>query len=94
MITINVTKRDIENSKTERCTECPVALAINRRLKKKHWCAVLRDCGNLWCGAVSRQVLQRFVWPDKVRQFIKDFDALESVNPIRFKLDITKKYLK
>lgn len=64
---ISVTKKDIENGRRGACSQCPVALAFNHRYVPGA-AFVFED--EVWIGDDKRIVL-----PEKVRQFIRDFDA-------------------
>jgi hypothetical protein len=88
---IYVTKDDIKFGKRGTCAECPVALAVNRRLKEGYFATVgartvtIRIHGTL-------KVAQTLHLGKKVQDFITDFDWCCSPKPLRFSLDVKEDY--
>jgi hypothetical protein len=94
-IRIAVTKKDILNGKPVQCTKCPVALAINRRLKPNYYVAVVDNYFNIWDNTPNYSYQKSVNLPLKVTDFIKDFDRFTSpIQPITFNIDIPEEFLK
>ena len=83
-IKVSVTKEDIENGKAQKCSECPVALAIARALGIERVTVT---------GAVlySTDPNKRDVYaclPPEVRRFIDRFDDGLKCEPSTFTLQV------
>jgi len=92
-LNIKVTQDHIDNGRQSMCNFCPVALAIEERLKDGVTVSV--NClgvGFSICGAPHTQ----FPLPDIAREFVREFDCAgrHSVIPIQFDCDISDGLLK
>ena len=90
-VTISVTNRDIERGCRSECCSCPIALAINRRLKEQYNAHVNRTFLRLF---KKHAVNWGTVLPIRVMTFVDQFDDCKAVKPFRFQVDIPKKYLR
>ncbi len=89
IVTIEVTQADIDAGVREDCGLCPVARAVSRSTKQD--VSVYDVCLTLWDrGTRSTQI----GLPADVRQFVKMFDAGESVRPFSFTIDLPEEVLK
>jgi hypothetical protein len=92
-VRINVTKNDILEGCQHDANECAVARTIGQRCRSSVNVTVTRDTigllkGNLYKGIETSETAE---------QFITKFDAATDVKrlkPIRFTLDIPKKFLR
>lgn len=80
-IKINVTQNDIKKGERKITYACPIALALIRRgFKQPHvTCYEIR-------GALAGSSTFAFP-PERVKQFMKAFDAKKKVKPTSFTLD-------
>jgi hypothetical protein len=85
MLNIYVTKDDIEQGETDSCRKCPVALAVNRRLKRGCFAVV----GGTFIDVYNPPGYETVKLPAKVTAFIRNFDAQNLVKPFRFELELT-----
>lgn len=76
-MTISVTQEDISMGVRRQCKSCPIALAL-RRINPDYRVDV--DTDRIRFGNKS------FNTPEKVRDFIKAFDAKKQVSPFTFRL--------
>lgn len=92
-VTINVTKRDIAKGKRGLCHTCPVALAVNRLLKKPFRSVVgtiaikyehITEGGSVYGPNI----------PINATQFIHNFDDYKNPAPFKFRMSIPKMVLK
>lgn len=90
-VTISVTKRDIERGCRSECCSCPVARAINRRLKETYKTHVSVSYLRVF---KRHSVNWGTLLPIRVMTFVDQFDDSKAVNPFRFSIDIPKKYLR
>lgn len=81
---INVTKRDIQRGTRGRATDCPVALAISRKLKNVDYVSVGQTCASWY---TKEEAMKDTPLPPEVTEFIQRFDSGEPVEPIRFYLN-------
>jgi len=77
-----ITQIDIDAGEPGMCSTCPVALSLLR-----HYDTVTVDGGtfgiHIW---IKGQDFERHDTPKEVAEFIKRFDAEESVEPMEFEL--------
>lgn len=92
-VTVNVTARDIVKGIRGECRCCPVALALNRLLKKPYATNVgirsvcyysITDTGNVYGPDM----------PEFVSTFIYAFDGNKNPLPFKFKMSIPKMVLR
>lgn len=78
---IKVTEQDIERGSRVFSDHCPVALAINRATGRH---------AIVYHHAIKIGELSRIEYPvpDKVREFIQDFDSGKEVQPFEFDLEL------
>ena len=95
MVTIRVSKEDIENGAKSKSALCPVALALNREGFNKvsvHSSYMSHeDKANLWDKIYLLDFKSKYVrrtkdFPVKVTTFIARFDAGLIVEPFEFKI--------
>lgn len=92
-IRINVTKNDIVNGKKSTCHYCPHALAIQRRVKAPYYVNVFVD--EIYIQHSQDEPIEyRILIPDRIQDWIWDFDNSMLVKPTSYTLDIPDKYLK
>lgn len=90
---IFVTKKDIKNGCQKSCFDCPVALAINRKFKKKEVVGIFVD--PLWIKIKFKEEdritgIPKTLFiatPKKVEKFIMKFDSNRKVKPFSFCLN-------
>lgn len=73
---IEVTNEDIRHGRRNSCSNCPVALAISRKLGKQAFLG-----SHTWRIDGTKHFL-----PDGVIRFIHDYDLYRPVTPIQFEL--------
>lgn len=79
---INVTQQDIDQGVRATCSFCPVALAMNREIKKPPLrIDVTREA---WCFTLRGNPAGLNFFPVSVRDFIAHFDAGRPVTPFSF----------
>lgn len=92
-VTVNVTARDIIKGKRGECRCCPVALALNRLLKKPYAANVgiqavyyvsITNTGNVYGPDM----------PEFVSIFIRAFDGNKNPLPFKFRMSIPKMVLR
>lgn len=92
-VTVNVTARDIIKGKRGECKCCPVALALNRLLKKPYAANVgissvyyytITDIGKVYGPDM----------PEFVSTFIYAFDGNKNPLPFKFRMSIPKMVLR
>lgn len=73
---ISVTQEDIDYGIPGSCLHCPVAIALER---------YTGDTCEVWGGgAVNLKDLSTIDLPEKVNEFIQDFDEGNPVHPLEF----------
>jgi hypothetical protein len=93
---VKVSKGDIEMGVRYNCEDCPIAIAVQRRVKGK----VNIFIGYLEMGSEASPYLkigkEFFMLPMEVLHFIRAFDTRgkDSVEPFDFQIDIPKKLQK
>ena len=83
-VTINVTQRDIDKGCRGHGGNCPIALAIFRRLSK----GVVSVGWERTRFELPKGLLIFSENPKTARQFVEEFDACNPVSPFRFDIDI------
>lgn len=83
---INVTANDIAKGEAHQPATCPVAIAIQRKLKPKAVALVGTDDVSIGCEGIEL--------PMRAVNFILAFDDRSAVQPFRFTIDIPDKLLK
>lgn len=84
---IEVTERDITSGVANNARFCPVARAVRRVLRRER-----RSARGLWAGpfALNLGPGNLTQWPTDIKEWIKSFDALKTVQPIAFDLELSK----
>lgn len=80
--TVTVTVDDIRDGVAINCTQCPVALALQRAYPEADASAsplFLRFYGN-------REIVAFAITPDEVRKFISRVDSFKDVEPFSFEI--------
>lgn len=86
---INVTAADIKNGIKQSSSNCPVALAIKRALKRKPLDMKLKYISlRSYHGSVYYNLYCTFDFPDKVTKQIRLFDNGKKIKPFSFTIDI------
>jgi len=85
MIEVDVTQEDINNGEQGKYRICPIALAVNRKLTN-HYCGVTPYDIFLYKKDTNGFVTCLDV-PNKVTDFMLDFDTEKEVKPFKFNLD-------
>lgn len=92
LIKIEVTKEDIEKGTREKCSTCPVALAVNRHLAKQFFVKAFRFSVDVWQN--EPRTLKYYCNPGHaIDEFIRYFDMGLPVQPFSFDLDIPSEFL-
>lgn len=89
---VSVTKTDILDGKEHDCRHCPVALAINRRLKSDYYCNVDGKVACLYSRS-NQALAKHYSLPVAATEFIKRFDKYGDGKSFDFCLDIEPEYL-
>lgn len=92
-VTINVTKRDIAKGKRGLCHTCPVALAVNRLLKKP-FRSVVGTITVKYEHITGGGSVYGPDMPVDATQFIHDFIGCKNPAPFKFRMSIPKMVLK
>lgn len=83
-VTIHITQEDIDKGERGSCVMCPLARALRRCLKPKS----PRSFPGVLVGAPRPGYIGTwggpFKMPEKVAQFVRDFDAGKPVEPFSF----------
>lgn len=77
MITVKVTQEDIQTGAKDNCYRCPIALALNRALKKPVTC---------WTYTYTIHNIS-YTLPSVVSRFIVGFDGGDLVKPFEFQIE-------
>jgi anti-sigma regulatory factor (Ser/Thr protein kinase) len=85
-VEVEVSEFDIRHGEKANCRNCPVAMAINRRMGRWNVHALVTD--HLIELKDPRKVYKPTFTPDEVRKFIWRFDRGERVYPFRFALEV------
>lgn len=80
---VRVTKSDIALGKPGIPSNCPVAIAINRKLKNGQKASVLSDTFKIY-DREHKTVRSNIKLPGRVYTFVKRFDHLLIVKPMSF----------
>ena len=90
---IAVKQKHIDKGETRSARCCPIALAVNERLHKKHYCYVNRFNIIIYDRNEDQRLSMRhdsfyadYMHP--VRKFIRDFDNGNEVEPFEFDLNM------
>lgn len=83
MVTIEVTEADIQVGQRKNCFDCPIALAVRRAYPE-----ITNPEFNISVGVRHGFVGNaRFWMPTEAAEFIKKFDAGETVEPFSFQVE-------
>lgn len=91
MVTIDVDEECIKNGQRGRCQSCPIALAVNKRLRDFYRSHV---SGNLAFFGPGVMLEYSTGLPEIAVRFIHDFDVNAEVKPFSFLVEIPAQYLK
>lgn len=91
-LNIQVTQKNIDESRREQKCACPIALAIKDELvashgAKMHLCEASVDAEGGRCAVEYNRNQQSFDLPDKAIRFIVSRDAKEAVAPFQFSVE-------
>lgn len=89
-VRINVTQGDVEAGLPNNAAYCPVARAVNRKLKEGYRSKISHSCG-IYQNGVCEEV---FDLPKKAYDWWNAFDAGEDVCSFTFTLKLPEEYLK
>ncbi|MCI0537687.1 MAG: hypothetical protein L0Z50_20935 [Verrucomicrobiales bacterium] len=89
---IEVTQNDIDKGCEKDCLKCPVALAINRVLRKPYVCYVDIPLIRIRKGR-SLDFVCEILTPEVAIDFIRAFDPGRDVSPFSFDLSIPEEYV-
>ena len=92
-VTVNVTARDIINGLAAECYRCPVALALNRLLKKPYR-AKVGSATVMYESITNSGNVYGPMMPLITSDFIRAFDANRNPLPFKFKMNIPKMVLR
>lgn len=93
-ITIKVNRFHIHKGVKTNCRYCPIALAINKILKKQFKCKV----GRLMVDIINPHVgyynlMSSFKIPNKASNFVDNFDHNQIVKPFKFDIEINDNFI-
>ena len=91
MVNIFVTEERIATGKRNDCWACPVALAINSVLKPGYVANVDTDLIEIHAGDYTGVAI---VTPDRIVDFISQFDLDYTMEPEVFRINIPAEYLR
>lgn len=83
-VLVTVTKEDIAEG-THACTRCPIALALRRALPGAYQVYVRHDSIVI---APRDTLLATYELPDPVADFVNRFDAMDTVAPFSFEIEV------
>ena len=89
-VRINVTQGDIAAGLPNNSASCPVARAVNRKLKEDYRSKISFSCG-IYIHGVCEAAIEL---PKKAYDWWNKFDAGEEVRPFTFTLKLPEEYLK
>ena len=90
---ITVTRFDIISGEPQNPCNCPIARALNRKLKTGYKADVGPSSIKIRCCDTHRKVSEQYT-PDTAKEFIFDIDHGIEVEPITFELEYIKQYFK
>lgn len=91
-ITVNVTKKNIKEGQPLTAKSCPIALALNKLVRKYTFISVTGDEFNIKNLAPTKQFSRLEIkLPPVARKFVESFDQSKEVSPFSFKISISKK---
>lgn len=84
-VTVNVTKRDIDNGECGNGHKCAIALALSRATRRKYV-----SVGGATCSLLNRDGLVQVAGrlPMVAQLFIADFDSGREVTPFKFQVEL------
>lgn len=86
-IVINVTQEDIDEGLPDKCSQCPVALAVKRYVRPRYYIMVSAQHLTVYPpGPALDQCL--YPMPDSVSNFVQNFDDAQRVKPFEFELEV------
>ncbi len=88
---ICVTQKHIDDGCRAECKHCPIALAINEKLKKRYRVNIGRITFSIEPSHTLTHSSYKF--SHRTRKFINDFDNYRPVQPFNFNAAIPKRYL-
>lgn len=93
-ITINVTKKDIENGTRDCSISCPVALASSRKIIGRKLYVSSHNITSFKRDCISKIFIG--ILPSTAREFIHALDTFgkDNLSPFRFSIDIPARFVR
>jgi len=91
LVDIEVTEHDIRHGRAQHCSECPVALAITRKVKSALPVIVNYRQASLTDPKTSTHFI--FPLPIEVTNWIKEYDYCGDVGPFSFSLFLPEEFV-